>query len=133
MSLSDNVVEIVKALIPPKTNDLEEQQRWRWVVFTLLTGIWALFSMHVSLAAGWLPQLSPGYAYATDTEMIKSRLDAILVFNLEREMRVKAHELCKEREEPRRNELNDDISKLQREYYGVANNQYYVIPRCDLL
>lgn len=125
-------VEAIKVLIPPKTNELEEQQRWRWVVFVALIGLSASFTLHILLACGWISSVYPGFALASDTRAIQQRIDVIATLALEREMRAKATELCSERNPQRRSELNDDISKLQREYHDIAQN-WYTIPRCDQL
>lgn len=123
---------MVKMLIPPKTNDLEEQQRWRWVVFIGLIGVGSGLCLHIALACGWLPSFYSGFALASETQSIQRRVDVIATLALEREMRTKMLELCREKEQARRNELNDDISKLQREYHDIAQ-QWYAIPGCDKL
>lgn len=132
MSILESGAEIIKALVPPKTNDLEEQQRWRWVVFASLVALAGSLTLHILLACGWIPSIYPGFALASDTKAIQQRVDVIATLALEREMRTKAAELCSEKDPNRRTELNDDIAKLQREYHDIAQN-WYTIPRCDQL
>lgn len=132
MSFIEVGTEIVKMLIPPKTNDLEEQQRWRWVVFTLIVSLGASLLLHVALACGMLPGIYPGFALESETRSITDKLDLLTTIGLEREMRAKMLELCKEHNQDRRNEINEDISRLQREYWSIEK-QWYQVPRCDQL
>lgn len=124
--------KLVKILIPPKTNDLEAQQRWRWVVFATLIGLVTSFTVHIVLACGLIPSVYPGFALATETQSIEKKLDLLTTIGLEREMRAKMQELCKESDHDRRNEINDDLARLQREYWTLTK-QWYQIPRCDQL
>lgn len=132
MSLAEMGMEIVKTLIPPKTNDLEAQQRWRWVVFATLVSLGASLLLHIALACGMLPAIYPGFALESETKNITQKLDLLTTIGLEREMRAKMLELCKERSQDRRNEINEDISRLQREYWAIEK-QWYQVPRCDQL
>jgi|HubBroStandDraft_2_1064218.scaffolds.fasta_scaffold06416_4 hypothetical protein len=132
MTLIEAGIAVAKMLIPPKTNDLEEQQRWRWVVFASLVGLMSAFSLHLALECGWLPAIYPGYALSSDTQAIQRRVDVIATLSLEHEIRAKALELCQEKNRDRRNELNDDIAKLEREYREIARTGY-PIPNCDQL
>lgn len=132
MSVIETGVQLVKVLIPPKTNDLEDQQRWRWVVFGTLIGLGASLALHIALACGYLPALSPGFALASETQSIEKKLDLLTTIGLEREMRAKMQELCRESDHDRRNEINDDLARLQHEYWSLTR-QWYQIPRCDQL
>ena len=132
MSIIETGVGLAKALVPPRTNDLEAQQRWRWVVFIGLVGVISGLSLHIALACGWIPSLYPGFALASDTKSIQRRVDVIATLSLEHEMRAKALELCNEKSQQRRSEINDDISKLQKEYHDISQI-WYQIPRCDQL
>lgn len=132
MSLLETGADVVKLMIPPKTNNLEEQQRWRWIVFTMIVSMGASLTAHILLACGWFPSVYPGFALATETKSIEKKLDLLTTIGLEREMRAKMQELCHESSQDRRNELNDDLARLQREYWTVTK-QWYQIPRCDQL
>jgi hypothetical protein len=132
MSLLETGANVVKALVPPKTNDLEDQQRWRWVVFVSLVSVAAGLVLHISLAAGVFPSVFSGYASRDEQQSVQRRLDVIATLNLEHEMRDKAALLCSEHDQGRRLSINDDIAKLQREYWEV-NRQYYQIPSCEQL
>lgn len=132
MSLLEAGANVVKALVPPKTNDLEDQQRWRWVVFTVLVSLSASLALHIALSCGWLPSVYPGFALASETQSIEQKLDLLTTIGLEREMRAKMQELCHETNQEHRSELNDDIARLQREYWTLMK-QWYQIPRCDQL
>lgn len=132
MGLIESGLDVAKALVPPKTNDLEEQQRWRWVVFAAIMVLATSFTAHVALECGWVPSVFSGFASASDQQAIQRRIDVIASLSLEHEMRDKALQLCSERDQQKRNELNDEISKLQREYYDISHN-WYTIPRCDQL
>lgn len=123
---------IVKILIPPKTNDLEAQQRWRWVVFGALISLGASLTLHIALACGLFPSVYPGFALASETQSIEKKLDLLTTIGLEREMRAKMQELCRETDHDHRNEINDDLARLQREYWSLTK-QWYQIPRCDQL
>jgi hypothetical protein len=123
---------VLKLMVPPKTNDLDEQQRWRWVVFAFMVSMLSSVSVHLALACGWIPSVYPGFALASETKSIERKLDLLTTIGLEREMRAKMQELCHEREHDRRNELNDDVARLQRDYWGLTK-QWYQIPRCDQL
>lgn len=90
------------------------------------------FSLHIALACGYLQVLFPGFASAADTQKIQQRLDVVAGINLEREMRYKEQQLCATKDERIRGIMNDDIAKLQREYFDIAKH-YYVIPGCDQL
>lgn len=132
MGLSDLAGEAMKALVPPKTNELEPQQRWRWTVFLSIILLWTVVGGQIALSYGWVSSVHPGFALATDTQAIQRRVDVIATLSLEHEIRNKASELCVEKSPDRRRELNDDIAKLQREYHEIAA-QWYNIPRCDQL
>ena len=132
MTLIEAGIELMRMLVPPKTNDLEEQQRWRWVVFVGLTSTFLGLSVHIALACGWLPSIYAGFALASETKSIQQRVDVIATLALEREMRSKALELCQEKDQSRRNEINGDLAKLQHEYHDIAQ-QWYNIPSCDKL
>lgn len=132
MSIGGLVVEAVKALVPPKTNDLEEQQRWRWIVFAALIALSVAVALHIAIACGYLPSVSSGFALASEQRFIQRRVDVIATLSLEHEIRSKTAELCRERLEGRRTELNDDISKLQREYLEIEK-KWYAVPGCDRL
>lgn len=132
MGILEVGTDVAKLLVPPRTNDLEEQQRWRWVVFASLSALAVSLTVHILLACGWVSSIYPGFALASDTKAIQQRVDVIATLALEREMRAKATELCTEKSPQRRSELNDDISKLQREYHDIAET-WYAIPRCDQL
>lgn len=122
----------MKILIPPKTNDLEAQQRWRWVVFGALISLGASLTLHIALACGLFPSVYPGFALASETQSIEKKLDLLTTIGLEREMRAKMQELCRETDHDHRNEINDDLARLQREYWSLTK-QWYQIPRCDQL
>jgi hypothetical protein len=132
MGIFEMGIEVAKMLIPPKTNELEEQQRWRWVVFAALIGLSTTLALHIALACGWMPAIWPGFALASDTQAIQRRVDVIATLAIEHEIRIKATELCSEKDQMRRNEINDDIAKLQREYHDIASN-WYNIPPCAQL
>lgn len=132
MGLIEIGAEVTKVLIPPKTNDLEEQQRWRWVVFVSIIGLTSSLLLHIALACGYIPALYAGFASATATEDIQRRVDVIATLSLQHEIRSKAIELCIEKSQDKRNELNDDISKLQKEYHDIAQT-WYAIPGCSQL
>lgn len=132
MSLAEMGMEIVKTLIPPKTNDLEAQQRWRWVVFAALISLGSSLLLHIALACGMLPSVYPGFALESETKTITEKLDLLTTIGLEREMRAKMLELCKEPNHDRRAEINEDIARLQREYWSIEK-QWYQVPRCDQL
>lgn len=101
-------------------------------MFASLVGLALTFAAHVLLACGWLTIVYPGFASASETQAIQRRVDVIATLSLEHEMRSKTAELCGEKDQRRRDELNDDISKLQREYREVTT-QWYQVPRCDQL
>lgn len=132
MGLIETGIEVAKGLVPPKTNDLEEQQRWRWVVFGSIVSLAGSFALHIALACGWIPTVYPGFASAVETQGLQSRLDLIATLNLEHEIRSKTAELCNEKNRDRRIEINDEIAKLQREYLEIAKH-WYPSPRCDQL
>lgn len=132
MALYDAVVELFKLLIPPKADDAEGQIRWRWVVFMGLTLVGSGLALHISLAQGVFPSVFPGYALETETRDIQRRVGVIATLSLEHEMREKMAELCHEKDSYRRSELNDDLSKLQREYWDV-NRAFYNVPGCTQL
>lgn len=132
MSAFETGAAVVKMLIPPRTNDLEEQQRWRWIVFGALIGLGGGLTLHIALACGLLPSIYPGFALASETQTIEKKLDLLTTIGLEREMRAKMQELCRENDHDRRNEINDDLARLQREYWSLTR-QWYQIPRCDQL
>ncbi len=126
------LIALLKLMVPPKADDLEGQARWRWVVFAGLVTIGVGLALHISLAAGAFPQVFSGYALESETQSIIRKLNVIATLDLEHEMRGKAAELCMEHDAGRRAELNDDIAKLQREYWEV-NHEYYQIPECARL
>lgn len=132
MSVIESGAEIIRVLVPPKTDDLEGQQRWRWVVFASLIALTSSLTLHILLSCGWIPSVYSGFSLASDTKAIQQRLDVIATLALEREMRSKTSDLCTEKDQRRRNELNDDLAKLQREYHDIAQT-WYTVPRCDQL
>lgn len=132
MGMLEVGVQVVKLVMPPKTNDLDEQQRWRWVVFCTLVSLSIGFVGHLVLECGWVPNVYPGFALASDTQAIQRRVDVIAVLSLQHEIRAKASELCKESVTFRRVELNDDIAKLEHDYQDIEKHDY-PIPRCDQL
>lgn len=129
MGLSDAATDAVKALIPPRTNDLDAQQRWRWFVFAGIIGLALSLGIHIALACGYIPMFFAGFASSQDTKNIQTRVDVIASISLEREMRFKAGELCLTKDPKVKQILEDDISKLQREYYDIEK-RYYPIPSC---
>lgn len=131
MSIGEIALEAFKALVPPKTNDLEEQQRWRWVVFAAILAMAASLSLHIAISCGYIPGQS-GFALASDQKSVQRRVDVIVTISLEHEIRAKTAELCHEKDPSRRSDLNDDIAKLQKEYYEVER-QWYNVPGCDKL
>lgn len=98
------------------------------MLMTLATG----FIFHLALECGYLPSIHAGFASATEQSAIQRRVDVIVVISLEHEIRSKTAELCGEKNQQRRDELNDDISKLQREYFEVEK-RWYNVPSCDKL
>jgi hypothetical protein len=132
MTLIEAGIELVKILIPPKASDQDSQQRWRWVVFIGLVGLFAGLTAHIALACGWMPSVYSGFALSQDTKAIQQRVDVIATLALEREIRSKVLELCQERNQERRNELNGDLARLQHEYHDIAQ-QWYNVPGCDKL
>ena len=131
MDLVEVGVALMKILVPPKADDADGQQRWRWVVFSGMISLVIALTAHIALACGWVPYY-PGFALASETQSIQRRVDVIATLALEREMRSKALELCTEKDHERRNELNDDLTRLQREYREITQ-QWYAIPGCDKL
>lgn len=101
-------------------------------MFVGLTSTFLGLSVHIALACGWLPSIYAGFALASETKSIQQRVDVIATLALEREMRSKALELCQEKDQSRRNEINGDLAKLQHEYHDIAQ-QWYNIPSCDKL
>jgi hypothetical protein len=132
MGLLDIAVSVAKVGIPPKSNDLDAQQRWRWFVFTSIIGLATALTVHILLACGFLPSVYPGFALTADTQQIQKRVDVIATLSLEHEIRSKASDLCKEKDPSKRSSLNDDIAKLEKEYYDIARN-WYPIPNCEQL
>lgn len=125
-------VQVVKVLIPPKTNDLDAQQRWRWVVFVAIVVLGVSQIIHIALSCGYLPALYSGFASEASTQHIQASVDAIASISFEREMRYKATELCTSKDPKIRQILAEDIAKLQREYYEIERH-FYEIPPCDQL
>lgn len=132
MSIWEALVEVVKVLMPPKADDQSAQQRWRWVVFLAIIGLMTGLSLHVAIADGYLPSVSSGFALESDQKKIQRRVDVIATLSIEHEIRSKTFELCIEKASQRRDELNYDISKLQREYREIAG-EWYQVPSCDKL
>lgn len=126
------LVELIRLLIPPAAGDHEGQHRWRWVVFVGLVSIATSLAIHISLAQGVFPQVFSGYALRSDEQAVQRRLDVIATLDLQHEMREKASQRCTETDPGRREELNRDIDRLQREYWEV-NREYYQIPGCAQL
>lgn len=126
------IVEAVKVLIPPAPDDAAGQTRWRWVVFASIVGLSASLSMHIAIACGYLPSVSSGFALESDQKATARRIDLIATLSIQGEIRAKTLELCHERSQDKRAELNRDIDKLQYEYKEVAG-EWYVVPACDKL
>lgn len=132
MGLIETGVEVAKSLMPPKTNELDAQQRWRWVVFAALIGAYGALAVHIALACGLLPSLYSGFALASDQRNVQQRVDVIATLSLEHEIRDRTFQLCHEKDQQKRNILNDEIDKLQREYYDIEKS-WYRVPECGLL
>lgn len=132
MNIGEVLLEVVKALMPPKADDQDAQTRWRWVVFSALVLIGSGLSLHVAIADGYLPNISSGFALESEQKQMQKRVDVIATLSLEHEIRSKTLELCTERAPDRREDLNYDISKLQREYREVTG-EWYQVPNCDKL
>ncbi len=92
----------------------------------------AALTLHILLACGYLPGISPGFALEADQKAIQKRIDVIATLSIEHEIRSKTLELCTEHDSGRRAELNSDIGKLQWEYKEVAGD-WYAVPSCDRL
>jgi hypothetical protein len=101
-------------------------------VFIGLVGIAGSLAIRISLAQGVFPQVFSGYALKSDEQAVQRRLDVIATLDLQHEMREKAAQRCTETDPGRREELNRDIDRLQREYWEV-NHEYYQIPGCAQL
>lgn len=136
MTLPDVGVEIVKALLPPKEpNDEQEQQRWRWVVFSALIALGVALIVHIILACGLVPNVFPGFAPATSVMVIRRRVDLIATESLERTMRDKLQERCAIRDSKNsrdidiRRDLGEDLDRLERDYYDI-NKSWFAQPAC---
>lgn len=101
-------------------------------MFAGLVSIAGTLAMHISLAQGVFPRVFSGYALKSDEQAVQRRLDVIATLDLQHEMREKAAQRCTETDAGRKEELNRDIDRLQREYWEV-NNAYYQIPGCGQL
>lgn len=124
--------EAIKVLVPPKEGDIEGQTRWRWVVFMSIVGLGSGLMLHVALACGYLPAVSPGFASTSDTKAIQRRVDLIAILSIEHEIRWKTGELCKTTDYRQREDLNAEVSRLQRDYRDILG-VWYNVPSCDKL
>jgi FtsZ-binding cell division protein ZapB len=132
MGIIETGITVAKMLIPPKSDDPSDQQRWRWLVFTSLIGAYTVILLHIVLACGLLPTVYPGFALASEEKDVQKRIDVIASLSLEHEIRDKTFQLCHEQDQRKRDALNDELSKLQREYYDISKN-WYNVPSCGLL
>lgn len=101
-------------------------------MFAALVGAYAALAMHIALACGLLPSIYSGFALASDQRSVQQRVDVIATLSLEHEIRDKTYQLCHETDQPKRNQINDEIAKLQREYYDIEKI-WYNAPACGLL
>lgn len=122
--------DTVKGLMPPKTNDLDTQQSWRWKVFVSVVLLWVIVSGQIALSYGWAPAVHPGFALASDTQAIQKRVDVIASISIQEEIRRKLYLMCNEHNPVTRNELGNDIDRLNKEYKEITHD-WYPIPRCD--
>lgn len=133
MGLEDLGVIAVKSLLPPRTpNDEHEQQRWRWVVFSAILIIGSGLVIHVVIACGLIPQLSTGFALSTSVGDLKSQVSLIAAQSLETSMRNKITDRCRAKDASFKQELTEDIDKLDREYFSIEHT-YYREPTCESL
>lgn len=121
---------MVKLIVPPRTNDLDVQQRWRWAVFASIIAISVAFTSHLALECGWLPELHPGFASQADVKNIEKKIDLISVISIERDIKDKIRQMCKSHDPELRLELNDDIDRLQRDYKSITGD-WYRLPKCE--
>lgn len=132
MGLLGAGIEVAKAMMPPKTNELDAQQRWRWVVFAALIGAYGALAVHIALACGLLPSMYSGFALASDQKSVQKRVDVIASLSIQHEIRDLTFDLCHEKDQKKRDQFNDEIAKLQKEYYDIEK-VWYRVPECGLL
>jgi hypothetical protein len=132
VSTGEILLAAVKAFIPPYTNDLDIQQRWRWVVFGTTLALTVALAAHIAASYGLIPVVTNGFAMKDDVARIQRRVDVIVTINLEHELRWKTLELCREKDPNKRDELNTDIGRLQWDYREVTK-EWYLVPSCDKL
>jgi hypothetical protein len=130
----EGILKLVKALVPPNTNDLGPQQRWRWMVFATLTVL--IISQVVQTAAsyGYIPGIA-GFApaaLASDVHQLTSRVDLSTQVLLERDMKDKQKEICTTKDQAFKRELVNDIDNLQREYRQITG-YFYKLRGCNEL
>jgi len=133
MGLEDVGLGVVKAILPPRnTNDEYEQNRWRWMVFAALILIISGSVLHIALACGWLPSVYPGFAQVSSVTAIQTRVDLIAAQSLETAIRNRVADRCKAADPAFKQELTEDIDKLNREYFTIQRF-FYREPKCQSL
>jgi hypothetical protein len=129
MELLKLLISFCKLFVPPRQEDIAGQVRWRWVMFIGFCAV----SIHVAWACGLLTVISPqlaGFATVADSSSMSGRIDVIAIIDIRREIRVKAAERCNAKDSGTRNELTDDIDRLQDAYQRISKTTYR-IPVCS--
>lgn len=118
----DWVLKILTLLVPPNTNDLGPQQRWRWVVFATLMALIVTQAVTFAVERGYTPY--PKFAFDTTVQQVQTRVDITAQIVLERDMKDKLKDFCTTKDPGYRQELSDDIERLQKEYRKITGDWY---------
>ncbi len=126
MGLPEIGIEVLKVMLPPKAGDDKAQQRWRWMMFLTVMSL----LVNAILSYGVVPGLFPGFALAANQAQVEKRVDILTTLGLEHEIKDKQMHWCVATDKALRQELRDDIERLENEYESV-NRRRYSIPKCE--
>ncbi len=136
MGAVEGMFDVIKALVPPATENRRALERWRWWVFIALIVVFVESSLHILLACGYIPSLYPGFASKADTRALTRRVDFVADILIQNEVARKVGELCAIPPESKRlsdlalrAELMADIARLE-QYYTPLDNHQFKVPTC---
>lgn len=133
MGLADHGIKFAKWFMPPTLEGEDEGLRnWRWKVFILHIVLFALISVHLSAAKGFLAPVGiHGVASTQDVEDLKKSNESILYGIYAPQIRAKIRERCSTNSAAEREEINKELDRILRDYREATGKSFSPMPSCD--
>lgn len=123
-------LKLLGFLWPPKAD--ADPTTWRFAMFFAHLGVLAVLTFHIAASAGILSRFGiSGYATDKEVEQLDRKQDAILFALYAPQVRTLIRDRCETSDRYEREEINQRLVIILREYYELTGTNFSPIPTCN--